>query len=107
MFSHYRETEPLFNTHQHTNSSNANEDPNIIPPNVESTSWVSTVPLNTLPPFELPSSENLLVNNSLSDTQHLLAEERQVSSSVNIPIDDPIPEIMIMTQLSDGPEITL
>ncbi|KAI3715344.1 hypothetical protein L6452_22323 [Arctium lappa] len=91
-FSHYRETKPLFNTHQHTNSPNADEDPNIIPPDAESTSWVSVVPLNTLPPSELPSSENLSVNNSLSDTQHLLAEEPQVSSSVNIPIDDPTPE---------------
>ncbi|KAI3771818.1 hypothetical protein L6452_02987 [Arctium lappa] len=93
MFSHYRETEPLFNTHQHTNSPNVDEDLNIIPPNVEFTSWVSAVPLNTLPLSELPSSENLSVNNDLSDTKQLIAEEPQVSSSVNIPIHDPTPEI--------------
>ncbi|KAI3758736.1 hypothetical protein L6452_06307 [Arctium lappa] len=41
----------------------ADDDPNIIPPNAESISWVSAEPLNTLPPSDPSSSEHLLENN--------------------------------------------
>ncbi|KAI3697881.1 hypothetical protein L6452_30981 [Arctium lappa] len=93
MFSHYRETKSFFSNHQHTDPPTAYDDPNIIPPNAESTSWVSAEPLNTLPPSDLPSSENLSENNGLSDSQQLIADEPQASSSVNIPIVDPTPEV--------------
>ncbi|KAI3692485.1 hypothetical protein L6452_32301 [Arctium lappa] len=69
MFSHYRETEPFFSNHQHTDPPTADDDPNIIHLNVESNSWVSAEPLNTLLPSDLPSSENLSDNNSLSTPQ--------------------------------------
>ncbi|KAI3673186.1 hypothetical protein L6452_39302 [Arctium lappa] len=70
MFSHYRETEPFLSNHQHTEPPTADDDPNIIHPNAESNSWVSAEPLNTLLPSDLPSSENISDNNSLSNTQH-------------------------------------
>ncbi|KAI3735788.1 hypothetical protein L6452_15301 [Arctium lappa] len=87
------ETKPFFSNHQHTNHPAVDDDPNIIPPNLESTSLVSAEPLNTLPPSDLPSSENLSENNGLSDTQQLIDDEPQASSLVNIPIVDPTPEV--------------
>ncbi|KAI3770893.1 hypothetical protein L6452_02041 [Arctium lappa] len=89
MFSHYRETEPFFLNHQHSNPPAADDDPNIIPPNAESNSWISAEPLNTLLPLDPSSSEHLSENNGLSDTQQLTADERKASSLVNIPIVDP------------------
>ncbi|KAI3680869.1 hypothetical protein L6452_35646 [Arctium lappa] len=89
MFSHYRETEPFFTNHQHSDPPTADDDPNIIHPTAESTSWVSAEPLNTLLPSNLPSSENL----SSESTQQLIADEPQTSSSVNIPIVDPTSEL--------------
>ncbi|KAI3672677.1 hypothetical protein L6452_38774 [Arctium lappa] len=79
--------------YRHSDPTAADEDPKIIPPNAESTSWVSVEPLNTLPPSDLHSSENLSENNGLSNTQQLIADEPQASSSVNIPIVDPTPEV--------------
>ncbi|KAI3685795.1 hypothetical protein L6452_35053 [Arctium lappa] len=92
MFSHYRETEPCFSNHQHSNPSAADDDPSIIPPSTESNSWVSVEPLNTLLPSKPSFPENLLENNGMSDTQKLIADEPQASSSVNIHIVDPISE---------------
>ncbi|KAI3667170.1 hypothetical protein L6452_42219 [Arctium lappa] len=89
MLSHYRETEPSFPNHQHSDPTAADDDPNIIHPTTESTSWVSAEPLNTLLPSNLPSSENL----SSESTQQLIADEPQSSSSVNIPIVDPTSEL--------------
>ncbi|KAI3771392.1 hypothetical protein L6452_02556 [Arctium lappa] len=93
MFSHYRETEPFFSNHQHTDPPTADDDPNIIHPNAESNSWISAEPLNTLLPSDLPSPENLSDNNSPSTTQQLITDEPQTSSSVNIPIVDPTSEL--------------
>ncbi|KAI3718224.1 hypothetical protein L6452_19086 [Arctium lappa] len=89
MLSHYRETEPFFSNHQHSDPPVADDDPNIIHPTAESKSWVSAEPLNTLLPSNLPSSENL----SSESTQQLIADEPQSSSSVNIEIDDPTFEL--------------
>ncbi|KAI3707390.1 hypothetical protein L6452_25856 [Arctium lappa] len=89
MLSHYRETEPFFSNHQHSDPSVADDDPNIIHPTAESNSWVSAEPLNTLLPSNLPSSENL----SSESTQQLIADEPQSSSSVNIQIVDPSSEL--------------
>ncbi|KAI3672740.1 hypothetical protein L6452_38838 [Arctium lappa] len=93
MFSHYRETEPFFSNHRHTDTPTADDDPNIIHPNAESNSWVSAEPFNKLLPLDLPSSENLSNNNSLSNTQRLIGDEPQTSSSVNIPIMDQTSEL--------------
>ncbi|KAI3715341.1 hypothetical protein L6452_22320 [Arctium lappa] len=93
MFSHYRETEPFLSNHQHSNPQAADDDLNIIPPNAESNSWISAEPLNTLLPSDLSSSEHLSENNGLSNTQQLIADEPQASSSVNIPIVDPTSEM--------------
>ncbi|KAI3669275.1 hypothetical protein L6452_40503 [Arctium lappa] len=79
--------------YRHSNPPAADDDPNIIPPNAESNSWISAEPLNTLLPSEPSSSELLSENNGMSDTQHLIADEPQASSSVNIPIVDPISEV--------------
>ncbi|KAI3770443.1 hypothetical protein L6452_01576 [Arctium lappa] len=89
MLSHYRETEPFFPNHQHSDPPTADDDPNIIHPTAESTSWVSAEPLNTLLPSNLPSSENL----SSESTQQLIADEPQSSSSINIQIVDPSSEL--------------
>ncbi|KAI3665330.1 hypothetical protein L6452_43954 [Arctium lappa] len=89
MLSHYRETEPFFSNHQHSDPPVADDDPNIIHPTAESNSWVSAEPLNTLLPSNLPSSENL----SSESTQQLIADEPQSSSSVNIQIVDPTSEL--------------
>ncbi|KAI3757561.1 hypothetical protein L6452_05102 [Arctium lappa] len=89
MLSHYRETEPFFSNHQHSDPPVADDDPNIIHPTTESNSWVSAEPLNTLLPSNLPSSENL----SSESTQQLIADEPQSSSSINIQIVDPTSEI--------------
>ncbi|KAI3735667.1 hypothetical protein L6452_15175 [Arctium lappa] len=89
MLSHYRETEPFFSNHQHSDPPVADDDPNIIHPTAESNSWVSAEPLNTLPPSNLPSSENL----SSESTQQLIADEPQSSSSINIQIVDPTTEL--------------
>ncbi|KAI3734640.1 hypothetical protein L6452_14114 [Arctium lappa] len=89
MLSHYRETEPFFSNHQHSDPPVADDDPNIIHPTAESKSWVSAEPLNTLLPSNLPSSENL----SSESTQQLIADEPQSSSSVNIQIVDPTSEL--------------
>ncbi|KAI3758596.1 hypothetical protein L6452_06163 [Arctium lappa] len=89
MLSHYRETEPSFPNHQHSDPPAANDDPNIIHPTAESTSWVSAEPLNTLLPSNLPSSENF----SSESTQQLIADKPQSSLSVNIPIVDPTSEL--------------
>ncbi|KAI3681723.1 hypothetical protein L6452_36527 [Arctium lappa] len=89
MLSHYRETEPSFPNHQHSDPPAADDDPNIIHPTAESISWVSAEPLNTLLPSNLPSPENL----SSESTQQLIADEPQSSSSVNIPIVDPTFEL--------------
>ncbi|KAI3681360.1 hypothetical protein L6452_36153 [Arctium lappa] len=94
MFSHYKETEPFFSNHQHSDPPAADDDPNIIPPSAESNSWVSAEPLNTLLPSDLPLSENLSDNNSLSTTQQLIDDEPQTSSSVNIPIVDSTSELI-------------
>ncbi|KAI3665011.1 hypothetical protein L6452_43627 [Arctium lappa] len=93
MFSHYKETKPFFSNHQHSDPPAADDDPNIIPPSVESNSWVLAEPLNTLLPSDLPLSENLFDNHRLSTTQQLIADEPQTSSSVNIPILDSISEL--------------
>ncbi|KAI3729523.1 hypothetical protein L6452_18183 [Arctium lappa] len=89
MLSHYRETEPFFSNHQHSDPPVADDDPNIIHPTAESNSWVSAEPLNTLLPSNLPSSENL----SSESTQQLIADEPQSSSSINIQIVDPTSEL--------------
>ncbi|KAI3669642.1 hypothetical protein L6452_40952 [Arctium lappa] len=89
MLSHYRETEPFFSNHQHSDPPVADDDPNIIHPTAESTSWVSAEPLNTLLPSNLPSSENL----SSESTQQLIADEPQSSLSINIQIVDPTSEL--------------
>ncbi|KAI3697975.1 hypothetical protein L6452_31082 [Arctium lappa] len=89
ILSHYRETEPFFSNHQHSDPSTTDDDPNIIHPTAESTSWVSAEPLNTLLPSNLLSSGNL----SGEPTQQLIVDEPQTSSSVNIPIVDPISEL--------------
>ncbi|KAI3681369.1 hypothetical protein L6452_36163 [Arctium lappa] len=89
MLSHYREIEPFFSNHQHSDPPVADDNPNIIHPTAESNSWVSAEPLNTLLPSNLPSSENL----SSESTQQLIADEPQSSSSVNIQIVDPISEL--------------
>ncbi|KAI3718218.1 hypothetical protein L6452_19080 [Arctium lappa] len=93
MFSHYRETEPFFSNHQHSDPPSADDDPNVIPPSAKSNSWVSVEPLNTLLPSDLPLSENHSDNNRLSTIQQLIADEPQTSSSVNIPIVDPTSEL--------------
>ncbi|KAI3769445.1 hypothetical protein L6452_00547 [Arctium lappa] len=80
-------------TIHHSNPTVANDDPNIIPPNTESNAWISAEPLNTLLLSEPSSSEHLSENNIMSDTQHLIDDEPQASSSVNIPIVDPISEV--------------
>ncbi|KAI3733481.1 hypothetical protein L6452_12924 [Arctium lappa] len=89
MLSHYRETEPFFSKHQHSDPPVADDDPNIIHPTAESNSWVLAEPLNTLLPSNLPSSENL----SSESTQQLIADEPQSSSSINIQIVDPTSEL--------------
>ncbi|KAI3771634.1 hypothetical protein L6452_02800 [Arctium lappa] len=89
MLSHYRETEPFFSNHQHSDPPVADDDPNIRHPTAESNSWVSAEPLNTLLPSNLPSSENL----SSESTQQLIADEPQSSSSINIQIVDPTSEL--------------
>ncbi|KAI3672760.1 hypothetical protein L6452_38859 [Arctium lappa] len=89
MLSHYRETEPFFSNHQHSDPPVADDDPNIIHPTAESNSWVSAEPLNTLLPSNLPSSENL----SSESTQQLIVDEPQSSSSINIQIVDPTSEL--------------
>ncbi|KAI3748889.1 hypothetical protein L6452_12302 [Arctium lappa] len=89
MLSHYRENEPFFSNHQHSDPPVADDDPNIIHPTAESTSWVSAEPLNTLLPSNLLSSENL----SSESTQQLIADEPQSSSSINIQIVDPTSEL--------------
>ncbi|KAI3718436.1 hypothetical protein L6452_19307 [Arctium lappa] len=89
MLSHYRETEPFFSNHQHSDPPVADDDPNIIHPTAESNSWVSAEPLNTLLPSNLPSSENL----SSESTQQLIADEPQSSSSIKIQIVDPTSEL--------------
>ncbi|KAI3678411.1 hypothetical protein L6452_37702 [Arctium lappa] len=94
MFSHYKETEPFFSNHQHSDPQTVDDDPNIIPRSSDSNSWVSAEPLNTLLPSDLPLSENLSDNNSLSTTQQLIADELQTSSSVNIPIVDSTSELI-------------
>ncbi|KAI3666943.1 hypothetical protein L6452_41984 [Arctium lappa] len=66
MFSHYGETELLFNSHHHAHPTNADDVPDIIPPNTESTSWVSTVPLNTFPPSDISTSETPTISEDLS-----------------------------------------
>ncbi|KAI3715006.1 hypothetical protein L6452_21969 [Arctium lappa] len=80
-------------TIHHTNPPIVDDDPNIILPNAESNSWVSVDSLNTLPPSDLSSSENASENNGLPNTQQLIANEPQASSSVNIPIVDPTSEM--------------
>ncbi|KAI3702326.1 hypothetical protein L6452_28060 [Arctium lappa] len=75
MFSHYRETKPFFSNHQHSNPSAVDDDPNIIPPNAESKSWISAEPLKTLLPSDPSSSEHLSENNGFSDTQQLIADK--------------------------------
>ncbi|KAI3735591.1 hypothetical protein L6452_15098 [Arctium lappa] len=89
MLSHYRENEPFFSNHQHSDPPVADDDPNIIHPTAESNSWVSAEPLNTLLPSNLLSSENL----SSESTQQLIADEPQSSSSINIQIVDPTSEL--------------
>ncbi|KAI3747124.1 hypothetical protein L6452_09571 [Arctium lappa] len=94
MFSHYGEIEPLFNSHHQAHPSNADDGLHILPPNTESTSWVSAVHLNTLPPSDLPTSESPTISEDLSvndiqpEPQQLITDEPQgaASSSVNIPI---------------------
>ncbi|KAI3697733.1 hypothetical protein L6452_30830 [Arctium lappa] len=93
MFSHYKETEPFFSNHQQINHPTTDDDPNIIHPNAESNSRVSAEPLNTLLSSDPSSSEPLSENNGMSDTQQLIADEPQASSSVNIPIVDPTSEM--------------
>ncbi|KAI3772432.1 hypothetical protein L6452_03618 [Arctium lappa] len=89
MLSHYRENEPFFSNHQHSDPPVVDDDPNIIHPTTESTSWVSAEPLNTLLPSNLLSYENL----SSESTQQLIADEPQSSSSINIQIVDPTSEL--------------
>ncbi|KAI3714876.1 hypothetical protein L6452_21836 [Arctium lappa] len=102
MFSHFGEAEPFFNTHRYENPPNPindDDDPVIVQPNTESTSWVLDVPLNTLPRSELPTSESPIISEDLFNVDAHAPAKRWTK---NHPIDQILsdPDAYIQTRRS-------